>query len=96
MFQRSSIEELHHDEGPLPASSDLVDSTDVGVIESRGGSCLAAEALESLGILSQLFGQEFQGDKAAQFEILSFVDHSHTSTADSFEEAVVGDGRVHW
>src|SRR5580658_1676376 len=95
MFQSRTVEELHHDEGPFSASSDLVDGADIGVIQSRRGSCFAAEARESLGVLRQLLGQKFQGHKAAQFEVLGLVDYAHASAANPFDKPVMRDGGAH-
>src|SRR5712691_13529715 len=36
--------------------------------------------------------QELQGDKAAQFDILSLVNHTHPATAELLDDAVVRDG----
>ena len=47
-------------------------------------ACFAAEAFERLRVLSYVLGQKLQSDKASEFNVLSFVDHSHPAPPPSF------------
>jgi hypothetical protein len=44
----------------------------VGMVQGRGGLRLSLEASQGLRILGDLIGQKLQGDRAAQFYILSY------------------------
>jgi hypothetical protein len=37
----------------------------------------------------EMWGQEFEGDKTIQFEVLGFVDDAHASTVKFFEDFVM-------
>jgi hypothetical protein len=39
--------------------------------------------------LREAVGQEFQGNEAAEFGVLGFVDHTHAASADFFDDNVV-------
>ncbi len=41
-------------------------------------------------ILRQMFGDEFQGDMPAQADVFRFVNHSHSTTAQLRQHAVMG------
>ncbi|HXN22563.1 MAG TPA: hypothetical protein VOA41_07460 [Candidatus Dormibacteraeota bacterium] len=52
---------------------------------------------------NHVVGKEFQGDAAMQARVLGFINHTHTTTADLFQNAVVGNsaaddggGIGHW
>jgi len=62
---------------------------DVGVIQGGGGASFAAEAFESLWILGDVVGKEFESDEAAEGDVFGFVDHTHSATAQLLEDAVV-------
>ena len=94
MLQGDAIEKLHGDEGPLAVLADFVDGANVGVVESGGGARFAAKAFESLRVAGQIIREELEGDEAAQFGVLSLVDHAHASAAKFLDNAVVGDGLV--
>ncbi len=89
VLQRHTVQKFHRDEGPIPALSDLVDGADVGMIEGGSRAGLTPEAFQSLRIRRHIVGQEFQGDKAAQVNILRLIDDAHTAAAELFNDAVV-------
>jgi hypothetical protein len=45
-----------------------------------------------LRVVGNVVGKEFQRDVAAQAPILCFVNDAHSSPAQFFQDAVVGDG----
>jgi hypothetical protein len=71
--------------------ADFVDGADVGVVEGRGGAGFAAEAFEGERVTREIFGEKFQGDEAAEVSVFGFVDDTHASAAEFFEDAVAGD-----
>ena len=97
MAERLTFQQLHGNERLSALIVDFVDRANVRVIESRGSFGLALEAAESLRVLRDLVGQELEGDKATQLHILGFIDHSHPTTAQLLDDAVVRNGLAdHW
>src|SRR6201993_1284183 len=92
MLQRHAFEVFHGDEAGTIALADLIDSADVGMVESRGGAGFSPEAFERGSVLSDVIGKEFQGDEPTEREVFGFVDHTHAATAELLENAVVRDG----
>ena len=45
-----------------------------------------------MGITREFFGKELQCDEPAKSHVLSFVDHTHSTTAELSEDAVVREG----
>ena len=58
---------------------------------SRAEAVRASRSKRSsdLGILGEFFGQEFQGDEAAEFEIFGLIDDAHSAAAEFLHNAVV-------
>ena len=92
VLQRHAVEILHGDEVLTFALVNLEDHADVGMIQCRSSLCFALETGQSLRVLGDFIGQEFQGDEAMQLHVLGFVDHAHTAAAQLLNNAVVGDG----
>jgi hypothetical protein len=92
MLQRLTLQILHGDEGLPALLIDLVDCADVGMVQCGSGLRLALEATERLRVLGHFVRQELQGDEAAKFNVLGFVDHAHAATAKFLHNAVVRDG----
>ena len=91
-LQRRAIQKLHGNESLAAFFADVIDGTNVGMIQSRGGLRFALKARQHLGISGHLVGQEFQGHKAVQSRVLCLVHHSHAAAAQPFQNAVVRDG----
>src|SRR3984885_11709844 len=91
MLQRQPIEKLHSDEGLSLLVINLVDRADVRMIQCRGSFGFALKTGECLRVFGYVVGQELEGNKATEFNILSFVDHSHTAAAQFFDDAVMRD-----
>ena len=72
--------------------ADFVDRADVRMVQGRCGTSLPPKSLKSLWVSRYLIGQEFQGYKSPKLGVLGLVHHSHATTAQLFEDAVVGDG----
>jgi len=49
------------------------------------------KAAEGLRVFRYLLGQEFQGNKPPELDILGLVNHTHAATAKLFDDAVVRD-----
>jgi hypothetical protein len=94
VLKRSAFHEFHDDEGAAVVLLDVVDGTDVGMIESGGRASFALEALERLRILGHIVGKKFERDEAAEAGVLGFVHHTHAAATQLFLDTVVGDGLV--
>src|SRR5215469_11436781 len=95
-FRRDPIPEslpfeiLHGDEGLAFILADFVNGADIRMVESRGGARFALKTLQSLAVLRKMFGEELQGDKAAELGVLGFINHTHpAATTQLLEDAVV-------
>ena len=82
---------LHDDEGLASIFRDFVDGADVGMVQSRRCPRFAAKALQSLRVFGHVLRQELQSNKAAEFEVLSFINHTHAAATELFDDAVVRD-----
>ena len=92
VLQRHAVEKFHDDEGASIVLADFVDGADIGMIQRGSGAGFAAETFERLRIADEIFGKKFKGDEAAEFGVLGFVDDTHASAAEFFDDAVMGDG----
>ncbi len=72
--------------------TNVVDDTDVGMVECRCCSGFPLEPLQCLTILGKLLRQELQGHIATQAGILGLVDYAHPTATELFCDFVVGDG----
>ena len=86
------FEKFHGDEGAAFEFANIVNGADVGVIEGGSGAGFAMEALDGLGIIGNVVGEEFEGDVAAEAGVLGFVDHAHPAAAEFFLDGVMRDG----
>jgi hypothetical protein len=67
------------------------------VVESGRGLGFALESGQGLGIAGNFLGKEFESDEAMKPGVFGFVDHTHATTAQLLENAVVRNRRAyHW
>src|SRR5579863_431432 len=92
MFQRMSVQVLHGKEGSPGFLANVVNRTDVGMVEGAGGTSLALESDNSSRVRGKIRGQELQRDHASETDIPRLIDNAHPSSAQFFYYAVVGDG----
>ncbi len=69
-----------------------MDGADVGMIQGRGGLGFALKARERVRVVGNIGREEFQGDKTVEADVLCFVDDTHATAAEPFDNAVVRDG----
>ena len=91
MLERVPFQKLHGDEVAFGIAADFVNSADIGVVQGGGGASFAAEAFKRVGVTHEIVGKKFEGDEAAEIEILGFVDDAHAAAADFFQDAIVRD-----
>jgi hypothetical protein len=88
------IQKFHGDERIAVLVVNFVNGADVGVIQRGSGFRLALKAGECLRVFGYVVGEELEGNKATELDILSFVNHTHPTAAEFFDDAVVRDGFV--
>src|SRR6266853_4193928 len=91
VLESLTFQELHHKEGVAFGFVNFINGADVGMVEGRGGPCLALKSLQSLMVANQFGWKELQRYIPAQLEILGAIYHSHAPAAQMFLDAVVGD-----
>ena len=67
----------------------LVDGADIGVIQAAQGLGLPLEPPGRVGVARQILGQEFQGHRPGQAQVLPLVDDSHAAHAQLSRDPVV-------
>ena len=72
--------------------ADLVDSTDVGMVQGGSSPGLAQESLLRLARQTLLGREKLQGDNAVQFCVACLVHDTHAALAQQLENLVVGYG----
>ena len=82
---------FHHDEQMSIVLADLVDGANVGMIQGRSSASFPAKALQSLWILRGVIRKKFECDEAAEQRVFCLVHDSHATTAEQFDDPVVGD-----
>ena len=82
---------LHHDEGAAGLFADVINRTDIRVIQRRGSFGFAAEAFEGMRIVGKIVRKEFEGDRTVEACVLGFINHTH-SAAYLRNDAGVGNG----
>ena len=70
MLQRRAFQILHHDEGMAVLLRDLVNRSDVRMIQRGSGARFAAKTFKSLRISGHLFRQEFSARRNGQARCL--------------------------
>ena len=68
----------------------IVDCADAGMVQLGGGASLPHKAVQELGVFRQVFGDELQGDVAAQTRILRLIHHPHAAPAKLAQNVIVG------
>ena len=89
MLQRLAFQKLHGDERLAFVLANLVNGADVWVIQRGGGARFSLESLQRLPVFAQRIRQELEGNQAAQFCILSAINHTHPTAPELLENAVV-------
>ena len=77
VLQRHTVQKLHDDEGLAVLLADLVNGADIRMVQCGSGLGFALKTRQRLRVSGNVFGQEFEGDKAVQPSVFGFVDHAH-------------------
>jgi hypothetical protein len=91
-FRVTPVQKLHGDEGLVSVLADFVNGADIGMVEGRGSTSLAAKAFQRLRVLRHIVGQEFESNEATEVSVLGLVNNTHPAAAQFLDDAVVRDG----
>jgi hypothetical protein len=69
----------------------LVDSTDIGMVERRPSAGFATEPLQRRWVERHVVRKKFKRDQAAEFCVLGRVDNTHPTTTQLLDDAVARD-----
>ena len=89
VLERYAIEKLHCDKAPSILLANFVDGTNIWMVQGGSSPCLPTKALQRLCVSGQFIGEELQGDESTKLSILGLVDHTHSTTANFLDNAVV-------
>src|SRR6202166_1908164 len=94
MLQRQPVEILHHQKPLSLVVGDLMNSADVGMIQSGGGARLPSKPLQGLRVLRHIVGQKLERNEAAEHRVLSLINDAHSAAAQLLDDVVVRNGLV--
>jgi hypothetical protein len=89
VLQRRALQILHGDERSSVLLADVVDRTDVWMVERRCGPGFALKAAQGLGIARQIVGDELERHGTVKPRVFGFVHHAHPAAAELLDDAVV-------
>src|SRR5271169_3920495 len=70
--------------------ADLVDGTNAGMIQRRGGARLPPEALQCLWFVRSFVGKELKRNETPERGVLGAIDDTHPAAAQNIKDPVVG------
>jgi hypothetical protein len=70
----------------------FVNRANIGVVEGGGGASLPLETAEGLCVLRDIVRQKLESYEPVQVNVLGLVNHTHSTGAYPFDDAVMGDG----
>ena len=91
MLQRQPIQKLHGDERRAVLVVNFVNCADIRMIQCRGGLGFTLKAAKRLQVFGYVIGKELEGYEAAKLDVLGLVNHTHATTAQFVDDAVVRD-----
>jgi hypothetical protein len=86
---RAALEQFHRDERLPVMLAELVDRTNVRVLERGREPCFAFETCEPLGRSHRLRPEQLDGELASEAQILRAIHYAHTPFAEVVEQPVV-------
>jgi hypothetical protein len=94
MFQRFPVPELHHDERLTILLAYVANSANVGMAQSGRGLRFALQARQRLGVARNFFWEKLENNKSAEPVVLRFLDDTHASAAQFFQDSEMRDCRA--
>jgi hypothetical protein len=91
MLQGLAFKVLHNDEGSPILLSDIVDGTDVRMVETGSSLSFATKTRKKVLVGSDVLRKKLQGDKSAETSVFSLENNPHTPATKLLDDSVVGD-----
>src|SRR5271155_203127 len=85
--QRFTLQQFHGDEGLPFELANVVNSTDVGVVQCGGGVSFSLKTFEGCGVARESLRQELQGHRAMEPRVFRLVYDSHPAAAQFLQNA---------
>ena len=77
-----AVEKLHGDECIARMLADVIERTNVGMVERRHRLRLSLKAVQPLWVSRKVLRQKFKRHKTMQAGVLGLIHHSHTAAAE--------------
>jgi hypothetical protein len=91
MLESLAFKVLHDDEGSPILLSDIVDGTDVRMVETGSSLSFATKTRKKVLVGSDVLRKKLQGDKSAETSVFSLENNPHTPATKLLDDSVVGD-----
>ena len=79
LLERVALDVLHDEVVEAVLFTDIVERTDVGMVQATDRTGLTLEAFPALGIVGEVFGKDFDGDGAVQAGVGGAIHLSHST-----------------
>src|SRR5215472_15968914 len=89
LVERFAFQQLHRNEVLAVSFTNLMDSTNIRMVQRRGSACFPIESLERSRFPCEIIRKKFQSDIAAQNYVFGPIDNTHTAGADLLQNPVV-------
>src|SRR6266849_2992339 len=89
--QSVALQQFHDNEGLPFMLFNLVDGTDIGMVQRRRSLSLSFKPLEGKRIAGKILRQKLNRHAAPQLKVLCLVHHPHATAADDFEHSIMRD-----
>ena len=87
--QRLPVQQFHHEKIGLLVPADVINNTDVRIVQAGDRLRLALKPGPRLGTVRDVLVQDLDGHRSIEPRIQRFVDLAHSTGADQFDDLVV-------
>ena len=90
----STLHQLRDDEWSRAVDADIVDRSDIGVLESGGCLTFAFESLTSFRVLRHVGWQDLEGNVSTKAEVVRPVDFAHSAGPQGRDDLIRSETRT--
>src|SRR5215831_9171136 len=87
-----SLQQFHGNEGSPICLVNFIDRADVRVVQRGGGLGFSLKTRQCLRVFGYIVREELEGDKSTELHVLRLINHTHPTTTQLLDDAVVRDG----
>src|SRR5215471_12358696 len=91
MTQSLAINKLGSDEVTTCLVAHFINREDVRMVQRRGGISFLIKAAESIAVLREFFGEQFQCNFAPELRVFGKINFAHPAGAELFENPIAAD-----